>query len=167
MGALNFIYSHDDIFRGVKQESSHLAERRFDRESNSLFEQVVFDEEYLIKFRELFFDAQAEVVPALSAYMKEVPAGGGYFETQDFSKDRDFCFVLLMPDDWNFHLVKPVDIKIKQFLIAYVMYRWLETKLPEEAAVYQQRASSVLSEAKALLEKRTRPIRRAHGYFEN
>jgi hypothetical protein len=64
------------------------------------------------------------------------------------------------------HLNKAVDIKIKQFLISYILYRWLETKLPEEAIIYQQRATSVLSEIKSLLEKRTKPIRRSHGYWE-
>ena len=166
MKPLVFMFSHDNIFAGVKQETSLLAERKFDEDNNSLFEELVFDEEYLIKFRELFFDAQAEVTPALSAYMRDIPVEGGYFEEQDFSSDRDYIFNLLMPDDWNFHLVKPVDIKIRQFLIAYIVYRWLETKLPQEALIYQQRAKDVLQDAKVLLDKRTRPIRREHWFYE-
>ena len=162
MKPLIFIFSHDNIFLGVKEESSYLAERKYDQNDNTLFEELVFDEEYLTKFRELFFDAQAEVTPAVSAYMKELPLNPGYFETQDFSEDRDYVISLVMPDDFNAHMAKPIDIKIKQFLIAYIMYRWLETKLPEEAATYLQRATRVLSEAKALLEKRTKPERRAH-----
>jgi len=166
MNPLVFIYSHDNIFASVKQESSHLAIRKKDETGESLFEQLVFDEAYLILFRQLFFDAQAEVTPALSGYMKDIPVEAEFFETQDFSENRDYTFNLLMPDDWNFHLTRPVDIKIKQFIVAYIMWRWLETKLPQEAAAYLARATSVLDEAKALLNKRTKPIRRAHGYFE-
>ena len=165
MNPLIFIYSHDAVFASVKRESSYLAKRKLDPEGESLFEQIVFDEEYPGLFRELFFDAQAEVTPALSAYMKDVPVEADYFETQDFSKDRDYVFYLAMPDDWNFHLVKPVETKVREFLTAYIMYRWLETKMPQEAATYLQRATSVLDDAKILLEKRTRPIRHSHGYW--
>ena len=166
MRPLIFIYSHDAIFLAVNQESSYLAERRFDDTGEGLFEQLVFDEEYLVKFRELFLDAQSEVTPALSAYLKEVPVEPEYFEMQDFSPDLDYTFTLLMPDDWNFHLFKPVDIKIKQYLVAYIMYRWLETKLPEEAVVYLERATRLLEEIRSLLEKRTRVRRRWHGLWE-
>jgi len=162
MKPLIFIFSHDNIFQGVKQESSQLAIRKSDKDGNPMFEQIVFDEAYLPKFRELFFDAQAEVTPAVSRYMRDIPAEPEYFETQDFSKDRDYTFSLLMPDDFNMHMAKPIDIKIKQFLVAYIMYRWLETKLPEESAIYMERANTVLSEAKGLLERRTKPIRRKH-----
>ncbi|MDR0823887.1 MAG: hypothetical protein LBN74_02260 [Prevotella sp.] len=162
MKPLTFIYSHENVFQGVKQESSQHAIRKSDKDANPLFEQLVFDEAYLPKFRELFFDAQAEVTSAVSRYMRDIPAEPEYFETQDFSKDRDYTFSLLMPDDFDMHMAKPCDIKIKQFLIAYIMYRWLETKLPEESAIYMERAGSVLSEAKNLLERRLNPIRRKH-----
>lgn len=162
MKPLVFIFSHDAIFQGVKQESSQLAIRKSDRDGNPLFEQIVFDEAYLPKFRELFFDAQAEVIPAVSRYMRDIPSEAEYFEHTDFTKDRDYTFSLLMPRDFNMHMAKPVDIKIKQFLIAYIMYRWLETKLPEEAATYMERANMVLMEAKGALERRIKPIRRNH-----
>ena len=167
MNPLVFIYSHDQVFTEVKRESSLLAERKFDQKGDSLFEQVVFDEEYLGLFRQLFFEAQAEVTVTLSAYMKDVPVEADYFETQDFSKDRDYVFYLAMPEDWNYHLYKPVDVKVKEFLVAYIMYRWLETKLPEEAQVYFMRATSVLADAKNMLEKRTKPIRFRHGFWES
>ncbi len=52
-------------------------------------------------------------------------------------------------------MIKPIDIKIKQFIIAYIMYRWFETKVPELAATYFERAMEVKGEAKELLERRT------------
>lgn len=162
MKPLIFIFSHDSIFQGVKQESSQLAIRRSDKDGNPLFEQIVFDEAYFPKFRELFFDAQAEITSAISRYMRDIPAESEYFEAQNFLENRDYDFNLLMPDDFNMHMVKPVNIKIKQFIVAYIMYRWLETKLPDESIIYKERADSVLLSAKGLLERRTRPIRRSH-----
>ncbi|MDR1937036.1 MAG: hypothetical protein LBQ73_00875 [Tannerellaceae bacterium] len=169
---LIFIYSHDSVFQDVKQEASLLAVRKRDQkgnsednDGNSYFDLFVFDDAYLVKFRELFFDAQAEVTPVLSAYMKLNPPGHGYFETLDFTKDVDCTFDLIMPDDFLMALSKPVDIKIRQFFIAYIMYRWLETKMFEEASIYRERAYSLLDEIKSLLEKRVKPIRRWHGYW--
>jgi hypothetical protein len=166
MGVLSFVFSHDSIFSSVKQETSLFAERRFSEDGETLFEQLVFDEEYLIKFRELFFDAQAEMTPILSTYMRDVPVDYECFETQDFSNDRDYIFNLLMPWDWNYHLQKPLDIKIKEFLVAYICYRWFETKIPETAVVYLQRADALLEDIKNLLDRRTGPVRRAHGFYE-
>ncbi|MCL2650322.1 MAG: hypothetical protein FWD60_04745 [Candidatus Azobacteroides sp.] len=166
MNPLMFIYSHDNIFASVKQEASLLAIRRTDADGNNLFEQLVFDEAYLILFRQLFFEAQAEVTVAFSGYMKDVPTEADYFETQDFFENRDYVFYLVMPDDWNFHLFKPVDIKVKEYLIAYIMYRWLETKLPQEAATYLQRATAVLDDSRNLLEKRIKIMRRVTGFWE-
>jgi hypothetical protein len=167
-----FIYSHDAILQDVKQESSHLAVRKrdkegfsLDKEDNSYFEMLVFDEAYLIKFRELFFDAQSEVTSAVSAYLKDVPAFTKYLEEEDFRKDRDYTFALALPDDFNFHMVEPVNVKIRQYLIAYILFRWLETKLPEEASVYLERAIRCTEEIKKLLEHRTKPVRRWHGYW--
>jgi len=165
MNPLTFIYSHDNIFASVKQEASLFSIRKYDQNGDNLFEQLVFDEAYLRLFRQLFFEAQAEVTVAFSGYMKDVPVEPDYFETQDFFENRDYVFYLAMPDDWNFHLYKPVDIKVKEFLTAYIMYRWLETKSPQEAAAYLQRAASVLQDAKTLLDKRIKPIRREHYYW--
>jgi hypothetical protein len=165
MKPLIFIYPHDDVFQDVKQESSLLAERTGDREGNSLFETTVFDEEYLTLFRQLFSDARSHVTPALSAWMKDIPAEAEFYEAQDFSKDRNCEVILSMPDDFNFHLAKPVDAKIRQFIVAYVMYRWLETKLPEQAAVYRERAEKTIAEVKNLLNSRIKPVRRWHGYW--
>jgi len=166
MNPLMFIYSHDDVFASIKQEASLFSIRKYDPNGDSLFEQLVFDEAYLRLFRQLFFEAQAEVTVAFSGYMKDVPAESDYFETQDFFENMDYVFYLAMPDDWNFHLNKSVDIKVKEFLTAYIMYRWLETKLPQDAATYLQRAESVLKDSKTLLDKRIKPIRRKTGYWE-
>lgn len=165
MKPLVFILSCENVFQSVKMEASQFAVRRFDKEGNSLFDELVFDEAYVPKFRELFFDGQSEIVSVLSVYMKNVPVSPEYFETQDFSKDKDFCFELAVSDDFNFHLAKPVDIKIREFLVAYILYRWLETKTPECAAIYFERLAKVKEEIKKMLATKTNPLRRWHGYW--
>jgi hypothetical protein len=139
--------------------------RKFIVDNSNLFDELVFDEAYIPKFRELFFEGQAELISTLSGYTKDVPATSGYFETQDFSKDRDFRFELAMDNDFNSHLTKAVDIKIKEFLVAYILYRWLETKTPEYAAIYFERLTKVKDEIRRMLEIKTKPMQRWHGYW--
>jgi len=161
----SFVFAHDIIFSGVKQESSLLAERRFKETGESLFDELVFDEEYLIKFRELFFDGQSEVTAVLSPYMRDVPTEAEVFNEKDFFESRDYAFVLMMPEDFNSHLMRPVNIKIREYFIAYIMYRWLETKLPQEAATYKGRADEALSKVKTFSNILSKPLRRKHGFW--
>ena len=155
MIAVPYVFSHDHIAEGMKQESSLFAERKRTQEGETLFEEFVFDEEYYRKFRELFFDAQALVMDRFSAYLQYESAGEPYiFEESAYTIDRDFSFTLLMPCDYNRMYSKNVSIKTREFLIAYIMYRWLETKSPDEAVIYKERADSTLIDARAYLEKR-------------
>jgi len=157
--------SHDNIFQGVKQEASLLAERVKDNEGSSMFEELVFDEEYLIKFRQDFLEGQAELIPIFATYMKNLPDWSVYFEGKDFSKNRDFKIRMLMPDDFLTPLAVVVDIKTKEYLIAYIMFRWLETKLPQYAKIYETRSEKIKEFIKSNLDKRKYPRRRKHGLF--
>ncbi|KAA6331769.1 hypothetical protein EZS27_019650 [termite gut metagenome] len=149
-------FTCEDVFECVKRESSLLAERRNDTEG--LFEKLVFDEEYKNYgvFEEYFFDARAEIIPVVSAYVNP---------KEDVPGQKDFFVRLLMPCDFMEAMKEVIGIKIKQFLIAYIMYRWLETKLSQEAAVYYQRATNLLPQIKGYLEKRDRPYKRPVRWF--
>lgn len=164
MKPLLLTFSHDDIFKGVKQEASLYAERQLNRENESLFDELVFDEEYFIKFRELFFDAQADVVFALSAYMKDVPYEGPYFESADFSENRDFILTLALPDNFAGPMCIPLNTKIKEYLIAYIMYRWLETKAPADAERYKARTDEALANIKSYSNKAGRAKRQPRWF---
>jgi len=158
-----YVFSHDNIAEAMKQESSLYAERKLTEEGNSLFDELVFDEEYYRKFRELFFDAQAMVMDRFSAYMQYESDESYLFEESDYTVDRDFAFTLLMPDDYNQFYNKQVSIKTREFLIAYIMYRWLETKSVQEAMIYKNRADISLMDARAYLEKRVAARRTSGG----
>ena len=150
-----YIFSHDHILKAVMQESALYAERKSSETGDPLFEQLVFDEEYELKFRELFFDAQANVLDRFSPYLRyTAEPDTEIFEEANVDRDRDFTFALLMPSDYNTHYNKMVSIKTREFLVAYIMYRWLETKVPQEAGIYKDRADSTLIDARAYLEKR-------------
>ena len=150
-----YMFSHDHIMTAVKQESSLYAERKRSEAGDVLFDELVFDEEYLTKFRELFFDAQANVLDRYSPYLNYLPdPPEEIFEEVDTEKNIDFAFSLLMPCDYNHHYNKMVSVKTREYIVAYIMYRWLETKVPQEAAIYKDRADRVLIDARAYLEKR-------------
>lgn len=165
MPLLTFIYSHDEIFDAVKQESSLYSIRQTDKEGNPMFETLVFDEAYLAKFRELFFNAQAKIKPALTAYQKEIPVEPQYFERKDFTKKRDFICYLNMPDDFDMQQSDNIEDYIFSFLKDWIMYKWLETKMPDAAAIFKDNCigpDGYLKDLKSALEKRIRTIRRKH-----
>ncbi len=162
---LTFIYSHDLMFEAVKQEASLLAIRKADSDGNSLFENLVFDEAYLPTFRQLFFNAQGQIIPSLSGYLKDVPISPQYFERQDFSKNRDYTFVLAMPDRFNMHMARPIEDYIFSFIKDHIMYKWLETKSPNDASVFRLNTEQYKMNLMSALAKRTMVIRRRGHWF--
>jgi hypothetical protein len=166
MKPLVLIYPKDNIFEDVKQEASLYAERKYDKEGTPIFEQLVFDEEYDTKFRELFLDARAAVGGILAPHMKGVPSKMGYFEQTDYEDMTNCRYYLSMRDNWNSHYRMPLDTNIRQFFIAYIMYRWLETKAPEDAAIYYQRCEKLKEEIKTALDAQLGVLRRKHTYWE-
>jgi len=149
---ITFIHTHDDIFKAVKQESSLLAIRKSDDKGNPMFDSLVFDEDRLILFRDLFFDARANVITACSAYMKEI-TDYDIFEQGNFDKDRDFVLQLDVPG-FITSMKDSASVKMKAYLVAYIMYLWLENKSPE-AELYSSRAETYLKDLKRFLEMRT------------
>lgn len=153
------------MFQAVKQEASLLAIRKTDNEGTPLFEQLVFDEAYLPKFRELFFNAQSQITPSLAAYMRDIPTEPTYFERQDFSKDRDYTFSLLMPSDFNMHMARPIEDYIFNFMKDWIMYQWLETKSPVDAATFLAKTEKYKIDLMIGLSQKTKPRRRPHRLF--
>jgi hypothetical protein len=151
------------VFAAVKQEASLYSIRQKNKEGESMFESLVFDEAYLIKFRELFFNAQAQITPILAAYKKD--DGSGFFERKDFSKNRDFTCHLCMPENFNEHMARPLEDHIFNFLKDWIMYKWLETKATDTAAIFAANCEGYKSDIRTALNSRRVPILRAHGYY--
>lgn len=157
---LTYIHTSEGILKAVKQESSLLAVRRTDEQGTPTFDQLVFDEGYMILFRELFFDARANVVSACSTYMKDM-IDTTAFEASNFNKDVDFA-IQLNVEGFITAFNDSVDIKMRAYIVAYIMYRWLETKLPKEAEIYLMRATTHLHDMVRFLEMRKpRKIRKS------
>ena len=158
MRPVTFIHSDDDIYRGVKQESSLFAIRQNGDDGNPLFESLVFDEAYYMKFKELFYEAQSEVTQIFSAYLKFEEVDYSYFEPQNVTNPNNikYAVTLEMPDTFVVQMVKPIDSKIREFFIAYICYRWLETKIPTAAKEYYGRAEECKDRIRSMLEHRTK-----------
>lgn len=160
-----FYYTSADTLEAIKRESSYLAERRFNEAGDSLFDELVYDEEYESLFRDHFMDARARVIEATLAYSKNLDESADFFETENLDHDKDFVLFLMFPDEFPQGMIKPITVKIREFLVGYIMYRWLETKLPQEAAVFLQRAENALESAKASCERRIKVKRRVGRLF--
>ena len=161
---LTYIVSFSEMQQKVKEETSHIAVREVDKDGNSLFESFVFDEGYETLFRDYFFGAIGEISEKLAAYTKELPVESLLIETSR-AGGEDFIAQLIMPDNFNHVFAKPVGVNIEAFFKAYIVYRWLEDKLPEKAEPYGVRYDDLGSRINADLNKRSNGIRRGNRYW--
>lgn len=165
-----FIFSHDSIQKAVKQETSLLAERKTIDTQNgerSFFEELVMDEEYDILFRRLFLEAHAEIMKIIPPkFLNSTPTdlSSTFTEFQDFRQDRDFALWLNTKCDFTEQYKKSIGIKIQQFLVDYICWRWLETKSPQDAITYYSRLNKNLLLIKELLFRIIHPLRKKPSF---
>jgi hypothetical protein len=159
-----FIFTRDWLQKAVKAETSLLAVRRqkklADGSVTDMMEELVMDEAYEVMLRRLFLEAHAELISKLSVnYLIDTPTDLSSLlqEFPDFRQDRDFSLWLNVSNEWPRQYQKTLDIKMQQFLIDYVCWRWLETKSPEDALSYAQKLPGTSNQIKELLIRRTRP----------
>lgn len=143
-----FGFSKEEIFEGVKTESSLFAARKYTDKGDPLFASLVFDEQYsevIPLFRSMFFEAQAEVINIIpDSLLKDTECT---FIDEQAPDNFTFClsFTLGREIRYNCAYFKVVTIKVKEALISYIMYRWLETKMPNEAMIYYNRFTAALA----------------------
>ena len=155
-----FMYSHDNLQRLVKEETSLLAERRDeitkDGQTIDRFGLLVMDEEYETMFRRLFSEASAElmtVIPVRLVQHTPTDLLPVFNEFPDFSKDRDFVLFLAMPHNFAPQYKHSIDALIQRFLIDYICWRWFETKSPVDAETYFNRLEKTKRDILDLLNK--------------
>ena len=154
-----FTHKSDSIQQAVKRETAYIAER------SENFEQLVYDEEYFEQFRDHFLEARANIIEATLAYQKTIEMDNTYFDSTDFDMEKDFIILMEFSDDHIKQVFQPMTVKMREYLVAYIVYRWLEVKLPEMARTYFDRAEECLSKIKSYCEMRSTPYRRSGSYF--
>ncbi len=82
-----------------------------------------------------------------------------------YSKNRDFICHLHMPRNFNEQMARPVEDYVFNFLKDWIMYKWLETKMPDAAAVFFANCETYREKIRGALNMRDRPTRRYHGYY--
>ena len=165
MKTIYFLFTHDSMQKAVKEETSLLAERRSaGNDPSELYnDQLVMDEEYDTLFRRLFQEAHAEIITLIASnYLADTPTDTEplFREFPDFSEDRDFALWLNMHDDFPMQYHKSIDIKLNQFVIDFICWRWLETKAPQEALSYYNRTFKSMKDVQNMLIRKINPIRR-------
>lgn len=155
------LYTHDNIQKLVKAETSYVAERTDD------FDMYVMDEEYDIQFKRLFEEAHSDVITHIaSKYLKDTPTDlePAYREFPDFSQDRDFILWLDMPDTFTPQYRKSIDTKIQQYIVDYICCRWFETKLPQISASYFRRLAPTIEDVQRMMSRTVVPFRRLPSF---
>lgn len=166
-----FIFTHDLIQKGVKMETSYLAVRRKQQtasgEMTEMLNELVMDEDHQILFKRLFLQAQSDIISNISVnYLADTPTNLNSLNSNfsDFRDDRDFALFLNMHNDFPLQYKRSIAVKLEQYLIDSVCYRWLETKSPDDAQTYQERLDPTLKEIKILLVRKTIPMKRLPSF---
>lgn len=150
-----FIKTHDTIQRNVHQETSYLAARK--REDEFAIDDLVMDEEHDELFRRLFNEAKANIILFISPlYIAKTPTDLSpvFAEYKDYRQDRDFLLWLNMPKTFPVQYQKSIDTKIQQYMVDYIVGRWLENKSPNDAVVYLTRLDRTVLEINNYLKRR-------------
>ena len=154
-----FKHTKESIQQAVKRETAYIAER------SENFEVIVYDEEYEEQFRDHFLDARANIIEATLAYQKNIPDDDTFFDSTDFTDEDDFTLTLSLPDTIIKQVFKPMTVKMREYLVSYIVYRWLETKIPDMARLYLSRSEEYLSSVKRYCEMRSTPVTRRGMYY--
>ena len=164
-------YSHDDIQRAVEEETALLGERRWyetkDGERIERLGELVMDGEYDNLFRRYFDDACGQVtlmMPRKLIRHTVTDLKPGILEGQHIGKDRDFFLEIILPITFPVQYRGGVNALIGSFLVDYICWRWLETKLPEESQTYAARAKESEEQIKKLLNNVGSVVRRAPSW---
>jgi hypothetical protein len=143
----------------VKNETSDLAVRRLKETPNGtqdMFDELVMDESHDYTFKRYFNQAHAEIMRYIPPeYLRDTPTDltPVFREFPDFRQDRDFNLWLIVPRGFVPNYRKSIDIKIEQFLIDYICYRWLETKSPNDAMAYFSRLEKTMRDVLSFLRR--------------
>lgn len=163
---ITLFYTEGDIFKAVKEDSSHLAERTRDANGVSMFDDIVYDEEYMINFKRVFLQAQSYVIETCMAYVKSLPAGAEYTDNQNFDVNKDFVLQLNMPETFAVQASKIIDARIRTYLVAYILYTWLKDKMPNIAGIYYSELEELLKGVRSALNMRVAPTRTRGSLYE-
>ena len=159
----HFTYTKEEIQDAVIMETSYIAERQanmttpqFADGSANLYEVLhILDEHYQDLYERYLQEATAEIVlliPTrnLAKYPDTIP--------------EETVIISVTFEDYPGHLLTALRIKIKQYIIEYILWQWFRTKLSSIANVFYEALEGTKEEIKKLLSRRIRPFRRIPNF---
>lgn len=141
-----FNFTADKILSEAKNITMSIGASRLKQDGSTMFREISLTEDDDILFQRFLKDANAHLLEKLSAYL---------FKCEEENEDYDICdldpnnrvadddlrlYRLCYPCEFetehSIQQIQVIDNYMIQFLIYYVIYRWLLIKYPEEAQTY-------------------------------
>lgn len=160
MKILDIFISAKEIQQRVEHETVLIAKQRTDQQGRPLYDQLVMDADSALLFRSCFREAATKAQDKCAAYTKNSPASNGEDDANVMQADEDFYAILALPETFPLSVSCLIDQAVYNHLIAWVLFRWYETKLPAEAQIFRLRSEQNLSDLTSRLERRTAPVQR-------
>lgn len=133
-----FAYNVEDIKLEITKRSSYLGKMRGDKEHADFITRMSLTEGESFLSDEMLEDAIHEVYEWLQAFGRDVEIP--YEVKTDTVTGKDKVIFTLQPRNWwDRAAFGRVERYIKEALINYVLYRWLEMVKPDEAELYYKK----------------------------
>lgn len=165
MKALDIWIKAKEIAERVEQETTLLALIYLKRGQSQIYDNIVMDADTLLIFRTYFKEASEKVRDKCLAYSKYNRTEKGEDDNNITQLDEDFFLTLHLPDNFPNIIASGIDRAIFAYLTFFVIYRWLETKLPQEALLFKTRSDQNLIDLSSRLEIRYKPLKRPYRLY--
>lgn len=149
---ITFVYEYKLVKARVEKKLAQYAVRKTDKDGNSLFEALVFDDENKDLFTEYFREAGSLFKMKAAAYLRYYPDFSTYREDESYHPE-DFTCTLLMPLHYNHNFTDMVNDEGMKLFVNYICYRWLEDKDPDGASIYLQGVETSANNIQTCLNK--------------
>ena len=162
---ITYLFNKEYIKQAVIQETSYVAERQQNLElpqhkdgRNNLFEQLfIFDDHQQTLFDRYFDEAYSKLIGHVpTGYLRDAE------QIEDY-KDGDKVLFLSI-ESYPLSFKDALKVEMDKFIIEYIIWRWLASKLPKIAGEFYESMQTSLESVSSLMMRRTRMMRRKPSF---
>lgn len=145
----------NDIYTEVAKLTSIVGKKRQDANSPNTYMRVSASDTDFMVFEPYFSEAISALVSEVRLYTKKVE--GEDVTATDISKSN-FKITFDLPQTFNTSaMTNSIRASMRTFFVNYIMAKWLEVTLPNDAQPYANAAQSALENIRAKISTRNRP----------
>jgi hypothetical protein len=161
-------FKYLDILEEVKKVSSYMAKSRVDKDGKNLLDLANVTTGDNVLIRSFIKKSESDIFDGIAGYMKsdeEYVYFDGYRENLNPHENVPIVFHFAVPESFNFYNKKYIYQLIIWAFVDSIISQWLLIVYPQEAAIYQNKFNTGMSEIIGKLNTRTNVIIRRPSWL--